>query len=102
MKSMSRPHLSGIDKKSLGWSANEDRRVDTILEILKWIPRNAKRPQGRSPIRWADVFVATTEISAVNEYWIWTSRTSPSLLYSSIVDDDSKGRKRMETMLWSA
>ncbi|VDM76928.1 unnamed protein product [Strongylus vulgaris] len=64
-------------------------------------PYEAKRPRGRPTTRCADMFVARVDhlISAGNEQWIWTSRTTSPQLNTIIVDDASERHKRMETML---
>ncbi|VDM68103.1 unnamed protein product [Strongylus vulgaris] len=43
--------------------------------------------------------VGPAELSARNEYWIWTSQTLPPQFNTNIVDDAGERQKRMETVL---
>ncbi|KAK6766957.1 hypothetical protein RB195_026303 [Necator americanus] len=47
-----------VSKAKHKWEGHTMRRIDDrwTKRTLKWIPRDAKRPRGRPPTRWDDVF----------------------------------------------
>ncbi|KAK6764844.1 hypothetical protein RB195_024966 [Necator americanus] len=47
-----------VSKAKHGWAGRIMRRIDDrwTKRTLEWIPRDAKRPRGRRPTRWGDVF----------------------------------------------
>ncbi|KAK6736808.1 hypothetical protein RB195_019480 [Necator americanus] len=49
-----------ISKAKHRWAGHIMRRIDDrwTKRTLEWIPRDAKRPRGRPPTRWGDVFAA--------------------------------------------
>ena len=61
LRRMSRLHdpAEYISKAKYRWAGHIVRRTDDrwTKRTLEWIPREAKRPRGRPPKRWADVFV---------------------------------------------
>ncbi len=61
LRSMSRLRdpVEYVSKAKYRWAGHIARRTDDrwTLRTLEWIPRDVKRPRGRPPTRWADVFV---------------------------------------------
>ncbi|KAK6757612.1 hypothetical protein RB195_015434 [Necator americanus] len=49
-----------VSKAKHRWAGHIMRRIDDrwTKRTLEWIPRDAKRPRGRPPTRWSDVFAA--------------------------------------------
>ncbi|KAK6725891.1 hypothetical protein RB195_004299 [Necator americanus] len=49
-----------VSKAKHRWAGHIIRRIDDrwTKRTLEWIPRDAKRPRGRSPTRWGDMFAA--------------------------------------------
>ncbi|KAK6727389.1 hypothetical protein RB195_005217 [Necator americanus] len=49
-----------ISKAKRRWAGHIMRRIDDrwTKRKLEWIPRDAKRPRGRPPTRWGDMFAA--------------------------------------------
>ncbi|KAK6747519.1 hypothetical protein RB195_000615 [Necator americanus] len=49
-----------VSKAKHRWAGHIMRRIDDrwTKSTLEWIPRDAKRPRGRPPTRWSDVFAA--------------------------------------------
>ncbi|KAK6733681.1 hypothetical protein RB195_017437 [Necator americanus] len=87
-----------VSKAKLRWAGHIMRRIDDrrTKRTLEWIPRGAKRPRGRPPTRWGDVYAAPAESSA--GYGSRTSSTSLAKL-ENILDDNGEGTKRVEEML---
>ncbi|KAK6749545.1 hypothetical protein RB195_001890 [Necator americanus] len=48
-----------VSKAKHRWASHIMRRIDDrrAKRTLEWIPRDAKRPRGRPPTKWGDVFV---------------------------------------------
>ncbi|VDM75771.1 unnamed protein product [Strongylus vulgaris] len=82
----------------MGWSYK--RKADDRW-TLRTLECEAKRPRGRPPTRWADVFVA--RMDQLNSQLVksngWTSQTSWPQFNTNIVNDASQegNGKRMET-----
>ena len=92
------------------WAGHIVKRTDDTWteRILEWKPREIKRPRGRPPKRWADVFVEkldqlSNQLDTVLEDGIDSREglraksNSPAFL-----DDASERTKRMEEMLGPA
>ncbi|KAK6760849.1 hypothetical protein RB195_022061 [Necator americanus] len=49
-----------VSKAKHKWAGHIMRRIDDrwTKRMLEWIPRDTKRPRGRPPTRWGDVFAA--------------------------------------------
>ncbi|KAK6764220.1 hypothetical protein RB195_024509 [Necator americanus] len=93
-----------VSKAKHRWAGHIMRRIDDrwTKRTLEWIPRDAKRPQGRPPTRWDDVggwSGGPAESSA--GYGSRTSSTSLTKL-ENILDDNGEKAKRVEEMLGPA
>ncbi|KAK6747184.1 hypothetical protein RB195_000415 [Necator americanus] len=62
LRGVSRPRdpAEYVSKAKHRWAGHIMRRIDDrwTKRTLEWIPRDAKRPRGRPPTRWGDVFAA--------------------------------------------
>ncbi|KAK6757418.1 hypothetical protein RB195_015317 [Necator americanus] len=84
------------------WAGHIMRRIHDrwTKRTLEWIPRDAKRPRGRPPTRWGDVFAARMDQLRAQLDTAQGSRQLTKL--ENILYDNGEETKRVEEMLGPA
>ncbi|KAK6761864.1 hypothetical protein RB195_022814 [Necator americanus] len=88
-----------VSKAKHRWAGHVMRKIDDkwTKRTLEWIPRGAKRPQGRPPARWGDVF--GTRVDQLRAQLDTAQGPRQRHSRNLGLDDNGEGTKRVEEML---